>query len=62
MIQGKHVIVIGAGKTAIDVAVSASQVAASTTLLARRGQVWAPQKVLGKLGLIDLTKPKPASC
>lgn len=40
-------VVIGAGKTAIDVAVAASQVATSTTLLARRGHVWAPQRVLG---------------
>lgn len=48
LLQGKHVLVIGAGKTAIDVAVTVSEVAASSTILARKGHVWAPQWVLGR--------------
>lgn len=47
-LQGKHVVVVGAGKTAHDVATAVSKVAASTTLVARRGHWMAPQIVLGK--------------
>lgn len=47
-VQGKHVVVVGAGKTAHDVGVVTSKVAASTTLVARRGHWMAPQQVLGE--------------
>ena len=47
-VQGQRVLVIGGGKTSIDVALSTAAVADSTTLLARRGHWWAPQKVLGE--------------
>ena len=46
--QGKRVVVVGAGKTAHDVGVVVSKVAASTTLVARRGHWMAPQTVLGE--------------
>ena len=41
-------VVVGAGKTAIDVGVAVSELASSTTLVARRGHWMAPQKVLGE--------------
>lgn len=44
--KGKRVVVIGAGKTAHDVAVAASEVASSTTIVARRGHWMTPQVVL----------------
>ena len=44
-------LVIGGGKTAIDVALVTAAVADSTTLLARRGHWWAPEKVLGESSL-----------
>ncbi|GAB4822167.1 hypothetical protein N2152v2_009213 [Parachlorella kessleri] len=46
---GKHVVIVGAGKTAHDVGVTVSKVAASTTIVARRGHWMAPQLVLGFL-------------
>lgn len=46
--QGKSVVVVGGGKTAIDVAVVAGSVAVSTALVARKGHWWAPQTVLGE--------------
>lgn len=49
--QGKRVVVVGAGKSAHDVGLAASRVAASATLVARRGHWMAPQKVLGILPL-----------
>ena len=47
-LQGKRVVVVGAGKTAHDVGVAVSEVATSATLVARRGAWMAPQKVLGE--------------
>ena len=47
-LQGKKVVIIGGGKSAHDVALVTSSVAASTTLLARRGHWMAPQIVLGE--------------
>ena len=41
-------VVVGAGKTAHDVGVAVSKVAASTTLVARKGHWMAPQIVLGE--------------
>lgn len=41
-------VIIGAGKSAHDVGLVTSKVAASTTLVARRGHWMAPQKVLGE--------------
>ncbi|PRW32555.1 flavo involved in K+ transport [Chlorella sorokiniana] len=49
--KGKRVVIIGAGKSAHDVGLVTSKVAASTTLVARRGHWMAPQKVLGFLPL-----------
>ena len=46
-LQGKRVVIIGAGKSAHDVGLVTSRLAASTTLVARRGHWMAPQKVLG---------------
>ncbi len=48
VLQGKHVVIVGAGKTAHDVGVTVSKVAASTTIVARRGHWMAPQLVLGE--------------
>lgn len=49
-LQGKNVVVVGAGKTAHDVGTVVSKLAASTTLVARRGHWMAPQTVLGECG------------
>ncbi|KAL4420002.1 hypothetical protein ABPG75_007100 [Micractinium tetrahymenae] len=49
--KGKRVVIVGAGKSAHDVGLVTSRVAASTTLVARRGHWMAPQKVLGFLPL-----------
>jgi cation diffusion facilitator CzcD-associated flavoprotein CzcO len=48
VLQDKDVVVVGAGKTAHDVGVAVSKVAASTTLVARKGHWMAPQIVLGE--------------
>ena len=48
---GKHVAVVGGGKTAHDVAVNVGDVAASSHLIVRRGHWMAPQLVFGFLPL-----------
>ena len=45
--QGRHVVVVGYGKSACDVAVAASDAAASTTVVARRLNWKMPRRVCG---------------
>ncbi len=47
-LRGKHVVVLGMGNSAMDIAVDASYNAASTTLAARRGAYVVPKYMFGR--------------
>lgn len=55
-LDGRDVVVVGAGNSAMDIAVEASRRARNTTLSIRRGQ-WVMKKLLGPIALDQLALP-----